>query len=570
MVSVSHIQPEIAEREDIDYLVRQARCIDNADWVVSPPYRHIRDLLVSLQQGDLEQDALTYYKQGKRIATFNYAEFLASISSAQAFLAKHYRIEPGQRVAIFSFNSPEFIIAALALMSMNAIVVPLNPGESESNLQYIIAQSGTSLLLYADELTQELNLISDEGMVLPSVSLQALLQQQELVELEVASVGGDETIPAVLLYTSGTTGHPKGVLLSHDALLLNAFGLKLNFNISSETKHLCVLPLFHANAWGFSMLASLVGRAHLVLCDKFQLLSFWKVIDDEEINLTSLTPVLLKMLAPRAGDKVRSNLQVVSAAAPLKKDVAREFIDAAGIRIHQGYGLSECTNFATIMPPDIPEQDFRYLMYYFPETCIGSAIFGSEVKVVNAKGEKSAPGEEGQLVVRGLNNMLGYWQEPDKTAQAYAGEWLNTGDQGYYIHLKGRDYFFISGRLKEIIIRLGENISPANVEAQLHFLNALGECVVVGFENNHTDEEVGLWIEPTTHLVKSVLIEELIKVTITRKLPFFQQPKVVIIGSLKQTRTSVGKIKRAALAKQFAAYRNEHFHPVGALLVSWV
>jgi len=553
----------------VDDIVDHARYSVQPKFNGDPPYEHIQDLLQHMQRGDTTQTALTFYKSGNKLSQISYEQLLTSIAELQISFIKKYPIIFGKRIAILSYNSPSFVISALALMSVNAIVVPLNPAESKSNLKYTVSQSGTCMLLHSQNLTELAQDIVDDNSDITLRLVTEVIISEKNINL-IATKEKNKSTPAVLMYTSGTTGNPKGVLLSHDALLFNAFGMMSNFKINKHSRHLCVLPLYHANAWGFSMLANYMGRGHLVLCDKFQLLFFWKIVDQEKINLTSLTPVLLKLLSSYAGKKQITGLTVVSAASPLKKEIARQFENMTGLRVNQGYGLSECTNFATIMPPNLSSEDFQFLMYGFSDTCIGSALLGTEVKVVDKQGNFLGPDENGQLVVRGINNMLGYWKEPDKTREVYARKWLHTGDQGYCKKLNGKDYFFISGRFKEIIIRLGENISPSNIESQLRFLNVIGECIVVGFENDYTDEEIGLWIEPKNNVVSnSVLIEELIHLIISRKLPFFQQPKVVFIGPLGDVRTSVGKIKRSLLRGKFSFYQNNLFKQNYPPIIKW-
>lgn len=553
----------------MDPFAKEARTLLGEALSPDVPYGHVQALIRGLETEDRSKSALAYYRQGRRASHLSYGEFVSKIGAMQALLSVNYGVAPGQRVAILSYNSPAFVVGALSLMGLSAIVVPLNPADSQHNLRYILAQSGTSLVLHSTELGDLARSIADD-LAVADIDVAFDTEPLQVRHVISQNKNHDEPVPAVLLYTSGTTGKPKGVLLSHDALLLNAWGLKSNFHLGRETAHLCVLPLFHANAWGFSMLATYLSHARLVLCDKFPLLSFWNIVDEEQVTVTSLTPVLLKPLGKLGGAAGQRSLHVVSAAAPLPVDVARQFYEHTGLRICQGYGLSECTNFATIMSPDLDTADYLHLMHDHSQTCIGTALPGTEVLVVDSHGTPLGPGEKGELAVRGANNMLGYWRDPERTKEALTGGLLHTGDQGWYLVFNSKNYYYISGRYKDLIIRLGENISPTNIESQLGPVGAIGDYAVVGFSNVYVDEEVGLWVDPAALPAESPDQVSDTIVAAIEKLPFFQQPKVVLIGSMNEARTSVGKIRRTLLAGHFAEFRDRGFRPTDKPIVQWV
>ncbi len=454
-------------------------------------------------------------------------------------------------------------------MGLGAIVVPLNPSESPENLRNIFFHSGARLLLHSPPLLTVAKVVVPESLL---VDLNKLHQQEYTHSPLLSSAIGAINEPlAVLLYTSGTTSKPKGVLLSHEALLLNAEALQWALNLTPGHVHLCVLPLFHANAWGFSMIATFLNRGHLVLCDTFPLLSFWEIVTEEKANVVSLVPTLLKALCRRGPVKPPSHLRyVVSAAAPLPVEVAKHFYSLTKLRINQGYGLSECTNFATIMPPNIGTALYEHLMHDYPQTCIGTPLYGTEIFVIDKQGGVLGPGERGQLVVRGPTNMLGYWSDSEKTVEAFSGGWLNTGDEGYYITEEGHKFYFITGRYKDMLIRQGENISPVNIESQLQELHELGDYVVVGFANVYVDEEVGLWIDSKSLLGTNIVALRERILAATAKIPFFQRPKVVLIGETEFAKTSVGKVKRSILVTHFARFYDWLFRPSDALLIEWL
>ncbi len=552
----------------MDSLVTQARSLPDGVSRPELPFRHIDHLVSALEMEDAQRPALVFYKQGRCALRLSYGELVARIRSTQAIWTQRYAVVPGQRIAILSHNSPSFVTAALSLLALGAIVVPLNPADSLSNLQYILDQSGASLLLHSEDLAET---AASAARALATVGLDEVFGDAALPQPAfVRTTTSDESAPAVLLFTSGTTGKPKGVLLSHDALLLNALGLQRNFNLARESAHLCVLPLYHANAWGFSLIATYFSRARLILCDRFHLLSFWEVADKEQATIASLTPALLKPLTQVGRAASSKPLQVVSAAAPLAVDVARRFKERTGLKVYQGYGLSECTNFAAILSPQLSDPDYDFLMHGHAQTCIGSALPGTDMEVVDERGDAVGPGVKGEIVVRGAHLMLGYWQAQAETSEALRGGKLHTGDEGWYLLRDGGKYFFVSGRYKDLIIRLGENISPTNVESQLGAIHAVGDFAVVGFRNVHVDEEVGLCLDPgSRHDLGTPQVAETITSALS-SLPFFQRPKVVLVGPLQEARTSVGKLKRRLLAERFAEFTNTPFRPSDRPVVRWL
>ncbi|HET8846977.1 MAG TPA: fatty acid--CoA ligase family protein, partial [Ktedonobacteraceae bacterium] len=287
---------------------------------------------------------------------------------------------------------------------------------------------------------------------------------------------------------------------------------------------------------------------HLILNDTFSPFSFWNTLQQECVNICSVVPEILRVLCRRPAHQKRfPHLRyLVSAAAPLSAEISKQFYEKTAIPIHQGYGLSESTNFATTLPYDIPLEEYFSVMHSQPQPSIGTSLYGSTVVIINQRGEKIEAGITGEIVIQGHSNMLGYWRDEEATQQALGDGFLHTGDLGFYVSYGKRDYFFITGRIKEIILRCGQNISPLEIERELLFLQKMGDFAIVGFQHDQVGEEVGLYISTNVpNLISPHSFDPL------TEMPFFKRPKVVVIESKPIPRTSTGKIRRGSLRNFF-------------------
>jgi long-chain acyl-CoA synthetase len=271
--------------------------------------------------------------------------------------------------------------------------------------------------------------------------------------------------------------------------------------------------------------------------------------------------VLAQISVPR--QSIASLKYVVSAAAPLSKAVANEFSTKTGIDIHQGYGLSECVNFAATIPWDVSIEDLQMLMQNWKATSIGPALFGCDLEIRRNDGSAAEEREEGEIVVSGHTVMLGYWAAEEATRAALGGGHLNTGDLGFFVTIGSKRHFFVTGRKKEIIIRYGENISPFSIEAELPELRGIGAFAVVGFPNEAAGEEIGLYLVAEYNSINRKRVLESVN-----RCPDRYRPRVILFGQLPVPATPTGKIKRSLLAERFQPYARRSFgsDPVHASL----
>jgi long-chain acyl-CoA synthetase len=514
----------------------------------------MRQVLEDIEASGLSAPALTWYDNDIRSLHFDYQALVQQVRRSACWLAHEHEVRAGDRVIVISSNSPEAFIAHLALMFLGAITVPVSNTESERVLNLIVAQVAAKSLLHGRGV--QTNLLAVQGVTavsLPTLPLQEP-SNQVLLPKALAEVHPDD--PAVILFTSGTTSAPKGVCLSHYNLLVNAEGLARVHNLAALGTHMCILPLFHANAFGFSLVGSFYSGSHVVLCSGLPGYSVWSILRTERVHILSLVPEIIRVLAKIAvpRETLPDLKYVVSAAAPLPKAVAEQFTASTGIAIHQGYGLSECVNFAATVPWNITDQNLRRAVADWPVPSIGPELFGCSVAIRRTDGTVAATNEEGEIVVSGHTVMLGYWGADEATEAALGDGYLRTGDLGFFALVDGTPYFFVTGRKKEIVLRYGENISPRVVEAELEELAAIGRFAVVGFANEAAGEEIGLYLVAARTPGNEKAVMEIV-----RKCSIRYRPRVVVFSADPLPATATGKIKRALLAKRFQNYVRRSF-----------
>lgn len=516
------------------------------------PYDTIAEVLAALPRlRPVQGPALSCYAGTEKTGSLTYAEYLAQVQ-AWAALLQGGGIGKGDRVATLLRNRIEVPVLYLALMSIGAVVVPLNPQYSADEMAFVLADAGAIGVLTdgptgaarAQEFDALRFCIFIDRIALPAGS-------------GPAPVALARTDPAITLYTSGTTSFPKGVVQMHGNLIANARSMIAEFQLDAPNQY-SVMPFYHAHAVGFGMMSCLLSGGHLIVTDKMDPAAWPQVIRKERVTVTSMVPNLLNMLVltrVTARDVPTLRFVFVS-AAPLPSVLARRFEEQSGIRIAHAWGLSEFTNFATALAADTPEPLRTALMFGHETPCVGRPLRGVTVQVRRPDGTPAAPGERGELWVQGPSLSLGYHNNPQATAAAIVDGWLRSGDEGYFCVDAGTPYFFISDRIKDIIIRSGEKISPAAVEALIAarlpaFANRI---VVVGYPHTVYGEEIGLVLESGADDGVPAALPDVLKA-----IPVRSRPKVVLYGSDVIARTHTGKIQRRMLRPLFAGF--EHKSP---------
>jgi long-chain acyl-CoA synthetase len=322
------------------------------------------------------------------------------------------------------------------------------------------------------------------------------------------------------------------------------------------------LPLYHAHAFGFGLMTALCTAGHLVFTERLEPFTWAEVIRAERVTVTSVVPSHLPILlaARVTREKAETLRRMLVSSAPLPAQLAREFEEKTKIPLTLGWGLSEYTNFACCVPANLPDEERTRYLFEWEVPSIGPALRGSEVKVVRPDGEDAAAEERGELLVRGHSMMQGYLHDDETTARTITADgWLRTGDEGMYREHDGRRVYFVTGRLKEVIIRDAEKFSPLALERRITVAvpELLGKLVVLGFPHATHGEEIGAYVE--IPMLDEGLRARL--VAVLEAMPPAERPKVVLSGDRAIARTHTGKVQRGKMQAWFERYR-DHKGPV--------
>ncbi|HEX6027276.1 MAG TPA: long-chain fatty acid--CoA ligase [Solirubrobacter sp.] len=400
-----------------------------------------------------------------------------------AGLLKEKGVQPGDRVAVMLPNVPYFGIVYYGILRAGGIVVPMNVLLKGREVGFYLSDSGAKLLFawydFGDAATEGASAAGTETILVKPGEFDQLVMGAPRAEEDVERAGDDT---AVILYTSGTTGTPKGAELTHDNLRENctATGRTL-IDISERDVVLGALPLFHSFGQTCGLNASVAHGACLTLIPRFDPVKALEIIARDKVTILEGVPTMYHAMlnAPNRDQADTSSLRVcVSGGSAMPVEVMKAFEQAFDCIILEGYGLSETSPVASFNHPDRERKPGS----------IGTPIVGVEMKVVDDDDNEVSQGEVGEIVIRGHNVMKGYWNRPDATAEVMRGGWFHTGDMA---KVDEDGYFFIVDRKKDMIIRGGYNVYPREVEEVLYEHPAVSEAAVVGVPDETLGEEVG-------------------------------------------------------------------------------
>jgi long-chain acyl-CoA synthetase len=414
-------------------------------------------------------------------AVFDY-KTLDEASARVATLLKSKGIEPGDRVGIMLPNVPYFPVAYYGILRAGGVVVPMNVLLKGREVGFYLSDPEAKLVLAWHDFGEAAEAGAAEAgadviLVKPGEIEQEIFAHEP--SREVVDRAGDDT--AVILYTSGTTGKPKGAELTHDNLRRNAEVSRSLHDLGPEDVILGALPLFHSFGQTCSMNAAISRGALLTMLPRFEPGKALEIIQRDGVTVFMGVPTMYGAMLhdPAREGADLSKLRVcVSGGASLPVELMREFEEAFGCIILEGYGLSETS----------PVASFNHADRERKAGSIGTPIEGVEMKVVDDEGNDQPQGEVGEIVIRGHNVMKGYWRRPEETEEAMRGGWFHTGDMA---KVDEDGYFFIVDRKKDLIIRGGYNVYPREIEEVLYEHPAIREAAVVGVPHDDLGEEVG-------------------------------------------------------------------------------
>jgi malonyl-CoA/methylmalonyl-CoA synthetase len=481
----------------------------------------------------------------------SYGQLSAEVEHfAQALLA--WGVQPGDRVALFLDNCPAFVVAYLGTQLARGIVVLVNTQYRQVELQHIMTDAGVRMCVTSEAGRAELQHLDVPaltslvivGEVGPS-PLEATVKTISFADfIELGNEHNESLVmpapddPAIIAYTSGTTGRAKGALLRHRNLTANIAAVTTAWHWTRDDRLLLVLPLFHAHGLMVGMHGTLFKGASVVLRRKFDAADVLATLrSDPQISLFFGVPTMyIRLLAEakKQGVPPRPLRLYVSGSAPLSAQVFTEFERVSGQPILERYGMTE-----TIMNLTNPYEGERRA------GTVGKPFPGQEARVVNVSSRQPLPpGEIGEIEVRGPHVFSGYWKRPDATAEAFSPDgWFKTGDLGWY---SDDGYYTITGRVRELIISGGYNIYPREIEDVLETHPAIAEVAVIGMPDPEMGEQVVAVIVPK----KGQTPDPADVIAFCReRLASYKKPRRVVFVDVLP-RNALGKVQKHLLAAQ--------------------
>lgn len=519
---------------------------------------------ISLLERRKESDKiyLIYYNADGKRTKISYSQFYEAVLNTARFY--HSRgLKHGDKIATISHNHWHVVVQYFAAWYCGLVVVPVNLGEDDQRISYILQNAEVKLTLVRDEYKSRVQYIirKEKGLkeiqiVVCDEAIECFSQKKGDFPKTHVSIEDE----ALIVFTSGTTGNPKGVVLTQRNLLEDARSISKWYNIDGETRMMCVLPIHHVNGTVVTMITPFFSGGSTVLNQKFSPSSFFPIIEKEQVHIVSVVPTLLQYLNSYYEGKEIPNLSdfrhIICGAGPLTVQVAQNFEEKFNIPIIHGYGLSETTCYSCFLPVGQSKEEHQKWMRDFGYPSIGVAIPANEMDIQDEEGNSVPEGKRGEIVARGVNVMKGYFNNPEANKETFKNGWFRSGDEGFYkTGADGKKYYFITGRLKELIIRGGINLAPLEIDEVINKAPGVEAGIAVSFENNWYGEEVGAYVQLKEGAEKNAnAILEFCR----KHLPFSKAPKVVVFGEELPV-TSTGKYQRMKVAHVFEDWRNVQF-----------
>jgi long-chain acyl-CoA synthetase len=418
----------------------------------------------------------------------SYSELNAAVDIV-AYYLRDLGIRPQDRVALYCENRPEWVMLYYGIIRLGAAVVCASSAYRSTELEYLLKDSQPSCVITSESLEAHI----PPSEMLPDVKDVVVIEREDRLS-DLCRKAGEDSVapfpvqdceadaPCLILYTGGTTGVPKGAMLTHTNILYTAQNVCYNERTDSKDRGLCFLPLNHVFAGNHIMNSLLYSCGTLVLHKGFDM---DEIISSIEMNgitrLYAVPTVYIRFLSnPDCYPRLRSVGYSFSAATSMPAEIVRQWNRTFGLNIHEAYGMTESSSLVT----------FNHL-YRHKIGSVGTPAGVVEVRIADQDGRPLPDGEEGEILISGPNVMKGYYNRPDETAMALAGGWLHSGDVG---RIDGDGYLHIVDRLKDMIISGGLNVYPTEVENVLYLHECVEECAVVGLAHDEYGEAVAAFI----------------------------------------------------------------------------
>ncbi len=452
----------------------------------------------------------------------------------------------GDRLAILAYNCLEFIEVIMASAKLGLILVPLNWRLTPAELGFIMSDSGAETLIFEPDLADQAQGLRKEAKVRKAIVLgsehahdalgyEALITAESDVEPEPSQRATLDT-PHIIMYTAGTTGRPKGAVLSQGASFWNVLNLE-SIDFTSEDRDLLVLPMFHIGGIGLFTLPMLYHGATVVIMRTFDPARCLRLLGEEKITLFFGVPAIFLFLIQHpdfSAEAFKSLRMVMSGGAPLPVSLVKQYYDA-GIVLQQGFGMSEAAPSIATLGKDVALKKAG---------SIGRPVFHLEVRIVDDGMNDMPAAEVGELIMRGPNVMQGYWNRPEATAEAFTEGWFHSGDLA---RMDEDGDLYIVERKKDMFISGGENVYPAEVENAIFELPQISEAAVIGVKDPKWGEvgKAVVALKEGHNLTEGQIIEHM-----RGRLAKYKIPKSVVFVD-RLPRNAAGKVLKTILREDY-------------------
>src|SRR3954469_9254521 len=488
-----------------------------------------------------ERDAIWF--EGTTTSHARFAERVRRTAGARAGLG----VRAGDRVAWVSGNHPSALETLYACGQLGAIWVPVNARLTAPEAQYVLEHSGSTVVVHGRDhgaLADALRDVvptwiaaeppADGGTA--SLPYEELLAAADPAPRDVP-VGLED--PCLVMYPSGTTGKPKGAVLTHGNMTWNAVNQFMGMDFTQAERTLALAPLFHIGGLNGTVNPTLLRGGCAVVVRRFDPAETLRVIEEQRVNSFFAVPTMLDAMAREPGFTTRdlSTLRTIGAAgAPLPLPTLRTWLDR-GVTMQQCYGMTEAAPGCTVLDSADAERKVG---------SAGKPVFFTDLRVVRPDGTDAAADEVGEVIVQGPNVMTGYWEEPERTAEVLVDGWYHTGDAG---SLDDEGFLYIRDRYKDMIISGGENIYPAEIESALLELPGIVEAAVIGVPDERWGE-VGLAVLVVTPGTDRD--PEAVRTSLRERLAGFKVPRLVEVAA-EPPQTANGTTRNPALRSRSLA-----------------
>ncbi len=469
--------------------------------------------------------------------SISYAALADQIARAAGVLRQRLGVRRGDRVAWLGYNSPDVLVLLFACARLGAIFLPMNWRLAPAEHGYVLRDASPVALFVEPDFQAAVDELHGDAAGIELVAVGAERDGWSSYEVLMAAArpiagpqGAGYADPVVICYTSGTTGAPKGAVLTQNVLFFNAVNSAHMHDLTSADRVLTTLPMFHVGGLNIQTLPALHAGATVILHPKFEPSAAFDAIEREAATLTVLVPTQLRLMIehPRWPDAALGSLRCITTGSTVVPDALVRTLAERGLALIQVYGSTETAPIAAYQRP---EDAMR------KPGSTGRCAVHCQIRLADPLGAPVAPGESGEILVRGPNVAAGYWNDEQASARAFGDGWFHTGDLG---HFDEDGWLYVDGRSKDMIITGGENVHPAALESILAECEDIAEAAVVGRPDDHWGEVVVAVVVPRDG---ARLTREAVLALFHNRIARYKHPREVVFAE-QLPRNAMGKLRK--------------------------